>query len=121
MLDQVLLIDPLGFWLSWKLRRVGVFGFLLLRRLCRLILFLFWLIFLCWSILWPLWSVLLHIWLLWSLYHFWLALTWAFLLSKESGEVESEGGVLCETELQLVNVVVGEVVGEHLDKGTMKH
>ena len=36
------------------------------------------------------------------------------MLSKESGEVESEGRVLGRAKLELVNVVVGEVVGEHL-------
>ena len=36
------------------------------------------------------------------------------MLSKESGEVKSEGRVLGRAKLELVDVVVGEVVGEHL-------
>ena len=36
------------------------------------------------------------------------------MLFKESGEIKSEGRVLGRAKLELVNVVVGEVVGEHL-------
>ena len=36
------------------------------------------------------------------------------MLSKESGEIKSEGRVLGRAKLELVDVVVGEVVGEHL-------
>ena len=36
------------------------------------------------------------------------------MLSKETGEVKSEGRILGRAKLEFVNVVVGEVVGEHL-------
>ena len=106
--------------LSWKLSWIWRSGFFPLRN--WIFLFIFghysWRqrSFLCWSVLGPFRSVFSWLWgfLLWFLNQFWLALSRTFLLSKESGEVKSEGRVLGRAKLELVNVVVGEVVGEHL-------